>query len=127
MTVAVIGDSIALGIAEYLRPPAYVSARIGAGSLEVAQYPTPTGEAVIISVGSNDPMNYDLGHNLHNLRRRIMSKRVIWVLPTNERARRIVSGVAREYKDPIITFAPGADGLHPKNYGEIIKKIKENL
>lgn len=127
--MVIIGDSIALGIAEYMRPPAYVSAKIGASSLEIADFLIDeTKDAIIIiSAGSNDPMNHSLAQNLDRLRRKFCGRKVIWIVPRNERAAEIVRGIARLFKDATVEFVPAGDGIHPRNYGAVIKSIKEKI
>lgn len=128
MTVStfVVGDSIALGLAEAMHPTVNYSAKVGIPSAEVLQR-TPVSsfyDVMIVSAGSNDPMNPRLVYNLRAIRHKVQARQVIWILPVSAMARSAVANVAAENGDPTVSFKPGPDNVHPKSYGSLAASIK---
>ena len=84
----------------------------------------------IISAGSNDMpqprLRQHLGRNLYVLRGRVRAANVVWVLPVHPFAAARVREVASAYGDAVVSFIPGPDGLHAKNYHRLWHKIKES-
>lgn len=121
----VIGDSIAVGIAQDLtecRSQAY--AGISASNFDKL-YHTISPELTIISLGSN-PGPEDLTH-LRHLRNKITNK-VIWLLPP-ARIRDIVKEVAAEHNDLIIDVLLSdatSRHIHPnrKGYAHLANLIR---
>jgi hypothetical protein len=109
---AVIGDSIAVGAAKYMRA-CRVNAKIGIPSSAVIARVDPLVDVNVVSAGSNDPFNPHLQANLENIRSRAL--RVIWILPVETRARAEVRAVATAHGDPVISFAPAGDHVHPRS------------
>jgi hypothetical protein len=109
---AVVGDSIAVGAGQYMRT-CKVNAKIGISSSAVIGRVDPLADVNIVSAGSNDPANPDLRANLERIRSR--ARRVIWILPIETRARAEVQAVATAHGDPVVSFAPTGDHVHPRS------------
>jgi hypothetical protein len=109
---AVIGDSIAVGAGKYMRT-CKVNAKIGISSRAVIGRIDPHVDVNVVSAGSNDPDNPNLRANLESLRSR--AGRVIWILPIDIRARAKVQAVATAHGDPVVSFAPAGDHVHPRS------------
>jgi hypothetical protein len=126
----VIGDSIAVGVADELRMqgvPCQVEAKVG---MSTAGWRSRYGgwqgispaDAVIISLGSND--RGAAYHDLWQVRKSTQAKHVIWILPANNPAAdHAIQTFARELGDTVIAFAPGHDGVHPHSYRELVKHL----
>ena len=123
----VLGDSIAVGVAQHL-PECQVIAKIGRSSSQVlASVKAVSNDVTVISVGSNDPRNPELLRNIRALRAKINAKYVIWLLPYDDSASGAVRHVAGSHRDYLIdlkNFA-SADGVHPKNYKSIAMEIRK--
>jgi len=123
----VLGDSIAVGVAQHL-PECQVIAKVGLSSSQVlAAVKAVSNDVTIISVGSNDPRNPELLRNIRALRAKINAKYVIWLLPYDGSASGAVRQVAGSHRDYLIdlkNFASG-DGVHPKNYKSIAMEIRK--
>lgn len=118
----VIGDSIAVGIGQFL-PDCRVEARVGisAGRF-VHEILTPqSARMAVISLGVNDGIAPGAtARELRAVRRSTTSPVVYWVLPASHPdARAAIRMVAREFGDRLIDAGPmaGEDGLHPTNAG----------
>jgi hypothetical protein len=109
---AVVGDSIAAGAGQYMRT-CKVNAKIGISSSAVIGRVDPSADVNIVSAGSNDPANPNLRANLERIRSR--ASRVIWILPIETRARAEVQAVATAHGDPVVSFAPAGDHVHPRS------------
>jgi hypothetical protein len=109
---AVVGDSIAAGAGQYMRK-CKVNAKIGIPSHAVIGRVDPGADVNVVSAGSNDPDNPNLRGNLESIRSR--ASRVIWILPIDTRARAEVQAVAAEHGDPVVSFAPAGDHVHPRS------------
>jgi hypothetical protein len=112
LSCAVVGDSIAVGAGQYMRT-CKVNAKIGISSSAVIGRVDPSAYVNIVSAGSNDPANPDLRANLERIRSR--ASRVIWILPIETRARAEVQAVATAHGDPVVSFAPAGDRVHPRS------------
>jgi hypothetical protein len=118
----VAGDSIALGVAEQLHWAH--NAKVGAPSSDIVhRVPTGSHHFIVISAGSNDPLNRRLGANLEAMRRRAGGG-VLWIAPVNAHARAVVEHVAHEHGDHVVTFTPGHDHVHPRSYAELAQRIQ---
>jgi hypothetical protein len=119
----VAGDSIALDLAQALHWDH--NARIGAGSHEIIKkVPEAAGAYfMVISAGSNDPSNPNLGANLEAMRRRAGGG-VLWIAPVDPHARETVQRVADSHGDNVLTFTPGRDGVHPRAYGDMVRAVR---
>jgi hypothetical protein len=121
---AVVGDSIALGIGAEL-PACRRNARIGIPSDEVIARVDGAAAINIVSAGSNDPLNPMLPDNLERIRDR--AKRVVWILPIHATARAAVRAVAVAHGDPVVSFAPSDDHVHPRSYAELAQAVAAAL
>ena len=120
---AIAGDSIAKGVGTQM-PQCTVDAKVGTPSADII-HRVPTGHLglMIISAGSNDPMNPRLADNLTAMRKRTGGG-VTWIAPVNPRARSVVESVAHSHGDRVVTFTPGPDGIHPHSYAELARAIQ---
>jgi hypothetical protein len=117
----VAGDSIALGVAQQLHWDH--NAKVGAPSSDIVhRVPIGGHHFMVISAGSNDPMNPRLGSNLELMRRRAGGG-VLWIAPVNPHARSVVEHVAQEHGDHVVTFTPGKDHVHPRSYSALAHQI----
>src|ERR1700752_3043403 len=89
-TCALVGDSIAVEAAQYLRG-CRLNAKIGIPSGAVVARVDPAAEINVVSAGRNDPDEPDLRANLERIRAR--AKRTIWILPAIASARAAVREV----------------------------------
>jgi uncharacterized protein with von Willebrand factor type A (vWA) domain len=117
---AVVGDSIAVGAGQYMRA-CKVNAKIGISSSAVIARVDPSAAVNVVSAGSNDPANPNLRANLERIRSR--AKRVVWILPINGRARATVQNVAAAHGDPVVSFAPAGDHVHPRSEAALARSI----
>jgi hypothetical protein len=117
---AVVGDSIAAGAGQYMRK-CKVNAKIGISSHAVIGRVDPAADVNVVSAGSNDPANPNLRVNLESIRSR--AGRVIWILPIDTRARAEVQAVAAEHGDPVVSFAPAGDHVHPRSEVGLARSI----
>lgn len=117
---AIVGDSIAVGAGQYLRS-CKLNAKIGIPSRAVIDRVDPSADINVVSAGSNDPDNPALRENLERIRQR--ANHTIWILPVVPRAREIVRAVATQHGDPIVSFAPSGDQVHPKSENELARAI----
>lgn len=108
---AIIGDSIAVGVAQH-RPGCAVEARVGISAAGFSATRT-SADTVIVSLGSNDAS--DPTDALLRLRRQIDARRVIWIVPAVRWASE-VRRVADQHHDTTITVVAGPDGVHPFSY-----------
>ena len=116
MNCTIVGDSLAVGVANYA-PQCEALARVGIGSGEYLRaYAQPiSGERVVISLGANDGPNAETLENLMLLRGRITAREVFWLLPSrSNQARSAIHAAARAFGDHLIDTQPvaGPDGLH---------------
>jgi hypothetical protein len=107
---AIVGDSIASGAGQYMRA-CKVNAKIGISSHAVIDRVDASADVNVVSAGSNDPDNPGLRVNLERIRLR--TKRAIWILPIDPAARAAVRTVAAVHGDPVVSFAPAGDHVHP--------------
>ena len=117
---ALVGDSIALEAAQYLRG-CKLNAKIGIPSGAVIARVDQSAEINIVSAGSNDPNEPNLRANLERIRGR--AKRTIWILPAIPSARAAVREVAARHGDPVVSFAPRGDGVHPASAVKLAQAI----
>jgi hypothetical protein len=117
---SVVGDSIAVGAAQFLQA-CKVDAKNGISSAAVVARVDQTADVNVISAGSNDPENPNLRANLNRIRSR--AKDAIWILPIDARARAAVVEVAAAHGDPIVSFAPAGDHVHPRSEVALARSI----
>jgi hypothetical protein len=114
-----IGDSIAVGTGKALS--CEVRAHVGWPSSKIINLANGAkAELCIISAGSNDPNNPKLLLNLKTIRGKIDCVKVVWILPVNPKASSTVRKAAAG--DKVVSFTPGKDNVHPKNYNVLAKK-----
>lgn len=124
MICAAVGDSIAVGLAAAMG--CALHAKIGIGSDAILhQFNKVQSDLVVISMGSNDPMNPNLLRNLRMLRAKVSAQRVVWVMPYHRYAAQAVQRVAHERGDGVIDLVgfKSGDRVHPKNYVELAEKV----
>lgn len=126
MSLGIFGDSIAVGISTLLKASVVV-AHIGWPSATISAHTyTEKFDTVIFSAGSNDPGNPQLRVYLEIMRSRVKgSHKIIWILPHNAKAAKVVETVAAENGDKTIAFHAGRDGVHPESYQALVNGIKE--
>ncbi|MBV8568675.1 MAG: hypothetical protein JO273_24805 [Methylobacteriaceae bacterium] len=116
---AIIGDSIAVGMAMEFRH-CYRNARDGLPSGSIIRRAPPFAtQWTVISAGSNDPHNPGLRSNLWAIRSRVRASQVIWILPHHPAARAAVMEVASSRGDRVVGFAASRDHVHPRSYGAV--------
>jgi len=138
----VLGDSIAVGTQAVMQQCELVG-RGGISSWHFGlQYSTKIlkKDVVVISLGSNDNVASQTKYELMKVRGRIDAMQVYWIMPQGvapdsgielAKIQEIVHFVANIYKDPVISFTPSVDGIHPTAAGykkiasEIVLKEKE--
>ena len=117
---AIVGDSIAVETAQYLRD-CKLNAKIGIPSGAVIARVDPQADINFVSAGSNDPEEPNLRANLERIRER--AKRTIWILPAIPSARAAVREIAAKHGDVVVSFAPGGDGVHPASASALAQAI----
>jgi hypothetical protein len=128
LTCSIIGDSIAVGIAQF-RPECLSLAKVGT-SLNETYYQlfrlVKNIDQIIISVGSND--YYLTENDVLKFRILINARQVIWLLPMKKSNKNAIKQVARQFNDTIIDIAPviSIDKIHPtlKGYKYLAEKTK---
>jgi lysophospholipase L1-like esterase len=118
---AVLGDSIAVGVAR-LRNTCQVQAVVGITSdVYVSRFRNGVHAGqVLISLGSNDSSDPKSEAAMRLLRSRINADQVTWLLSANnQRTADIARKIAREHMDRVIDSRPfiGQDGVHPTASG----------
>ena len=128
----IIGDSIAVGT-KMFRPECVDYAKGGITSHGWnKQYKNKdlTAESVIISLSTNDWEKADTYSVLMDIRTRVKSNRVFWILPNEESKPQAVANVkkvAAHFNDTLIpTTRWQADKIHPSwaGYKNIAEKTK---
>jgi len=120
VSCAIVGDSIAVGAGKYLRS-CKLNAKIGIPSGAIIARIDPSADINVISAGSNDPDNPALRENLERIRER--ANRAIWILPVVPNARKAVRAVATRHGDPVVSFAPSRDQVHPQSENALARDI----
>jgi lysophospholipase L1-like esterase len=117
----IIGDSIAVGTAQY-RPECAVIARVGITSKSwVNKNITKelSAETVVISLGSNDSENMATLKELFSIRQVVKAKQVVWIVPAiKPEKQEAVEIVADKFEDKIVRITElSKDGVHPTANG----------
>jgi lysophospholipase L1-like esterase len=113
----ILGDSIAVGIAQY-RPECQVIAKVGINSKNwVNKNITKelSADTVIISLGSNDYKKINTLKELFTVRQVVSAKRVYWIVPAiKPEIQEMVDIVADKFEDKVIHINKvSSDGVHP--------------
>ena len=129
----ILGDSIAVGTQQF-RPECVAYAQSGINSrqwrkkyIESDQGALPQARTVIISLGSNDHKNVRTIRELQEIRRKVNSDRVFWILPHGnnpasgadiEWVQAFVKVVASENNDIVLPITHvQKDNIHPNSAG----------
>lgn len=123
-TCAVVGDSIAVGAGQFMRG-CRVNAKIGISSRATIARVDPSADINVVSAGSNDYEDPNLRTNLERIRSR--AKHTIWILPINPKARAAVRAVAAKHGDPVVSFEPAGDHVHPRSEAALARSIRAIL
>jgi hypothetical protein len=128
----VVGDSVAVGLGAALRPCS-VSARVGLSSLNAASRVRQNDGWVIVALGSNDfPRGISAAQRRlsdMNVRRAlsrieaVAGKRAIVIVPANG-GRAAVESWISSHGLRSLYFSAGSDGIHPKSYRELARRIR---
>lgn len=126
----IMGDSIAVGIAQH-RPECITYATVGVNSRKFVDTHIAgdlSANTVVISLGANDSKNMKTLKELFALRQVVNAKRVIWVLPANNKnAAEAVSIVADKFEDKAVQISElSKDRVHPtaKEYKRLAEVTK---
>ncbi|MGU3558592.1 hypothetical protein [Methylobacterium radiotolerans] len=132
----VVGDSIGVGIGGVLKGVCSNSAKVGISSTAVADRVRAGGHWTIASLGSNDfPRGIGPAQRAQSEARvrgalaSTLAKagdRLILVLPANG-ARGTVQSWASSNGVRTVSFAPGSDGIHPRNYASLGREIRSRI
>ena len=116
------GDSIALALSAVM-PECSHSAQNGISSTAVVPRVRGGQGLVIASAGSNDTTR--LGVIAPSLDRILARSRgnLLLILPANG-ARGTVAAWAARHRVRTVSFAPGDDGIHPRDYGELASRVR---
>jgi lysophospholipase L1-like esterase len=123
VSCAILGDSIAVGIAQHL-PECAVHARVGVSAAGFAGGPGEAG-TVVISLGSND--SADPTPHLDRLRSTVRASRVVWIVPATAAAQAVRRVAARWGDGTVELVRVGADRVHPdgRGYQEIAQRAAQ--
>lgn len=129
----IVGDSIAVGIAQ-VRKECAVIARSGINSsawLNKNLSQLKPAKVLVISLGANDTDKINTRVNLVRIRSKAVADRVYWILP-NEKLKpeqlKAIVAVATEFGDVVVPRSSAnisRDGIHPTGKG--YKELAENL
>lgn len=125
MDCIAVGDSIAVGVGQAAH--CSINAKVSVSSSYIANHTVSSNKSVaIVSAGSNDPANPHLRSNLIKIRSKLNSDRVVWILPYNRSAAKVVRSVAISFGDGYIDLSDYSthDGVHPSSYKSVAKKIR---
>lgn len=124
--IAVVGDSIAVGLGQQMRG-ARVNAEVGIPSAQIVGRVPQDAQTVVVSLGANDDSSA-VGRTVQSAvaaRRRNPNARFVWVVPANNpQAANAISAFARSNGDPVVTFQPGRDGIHPASYRQLAAQVQ---
>ena len=134
----IVGDSIAVGT-KMFAPHCALQGRGGINTWQFNKMYNQSfyAETVIISLGSNDHKGVKTYDELFEMRQRVGSKNVFWVLPAGnlpaggvpiEKIQTIVKELAAYYGDTVLPIRGlQADGIHPSwaGYKDIVERTKE--
>jgi len=124
MDCVALGDSIAVGISQVSSCRKNAIVGVSSGKIATMSH-NVSSDIVVISAGSNDPMNASLRDNLLKIRNNVKAKKIVWIAPYNARASSVVRDIARLYGDGIVQLSSFStkDGLHPSNYRDLAREV----
>lgn len=126
---AIVGDCLAThdGLGKRF-PACAVHAKVGLASARIVPLvPTQPVAYLVISAGSNDPLNPHLADNLRAMRARASAGLIVWIAPARPAAAAVVRQVASAHGDAVVAFVPGRDHVHPKSYGRLAASVRAVL
>lgn len=118
------GDSIAKALAPMM-PECRHSAQNGISTAAVAAR-VRGGGLVIASAGTNDAHQLDRIPPALDVILARSRGHLLLILPANY-ARSTVAEWAAQHGVPTVSFAPGADGAHPRDYRELARSVRAAL
>jgi len=127
----ILGDSIAQGVSSIRKEcVAYVKSGINSYNWNNKFIVNNlSANTVIISLGTNDPINVNTFKELLALRQNIDAKKVFWILPPiKPEVQDMVRIIAKNYKDTILEIPElSKDKIHPtyRGYKELANTTKE--
>lgn len=141
-TCYIMGDSIAQGVAKYIKN-CNTATKVGINTDTAVKYwlnqpnlrEDLSKQVIIVSLGVNDDKNQNSGtlNNLVKIRNKMKAEKVVWILPPTAKKKEVVTQIAYYYKDYVLNINPviGKDGIHPTGQGYIdianhIKKFQMN-
>lgn len=124
MDCALIGDDIAVGLATQ-RFNCTIDAKVGISSAAIVGRAYDS-DIMIVSAGSNDPLNKHLIDNLRAIRSKTKGQ-VIWIIPIHPKAAASVRFIANEFGDSVVTFTPGMDHVHPRSYSTLAADVRSQI
>lgn len=116
----IVGDSIAQGVGQQL-PQCQLNAAQGIPSAQIVGR-VHDAKMVVISAGSNDGDMDRLWMALTTMRLQCFHE-VIWLAPVDQKRGDIVRKVAAQFRDRVISFSPGPDGVHPFSYPVLARAV----
>jgi lysophospholipase L1-like esterase len=128
----ILGDSIALGVAQF-RSGCEVRANVGistSGWLKRYRHSNLAAKTAIISLGVNDGDASNTYGKLRELRTKITSGQVYWIVPTEQTHKHLyqdVNTIAGMFGDQVIqTNKYQADRVHPtmQGYKELAEQTR---
>lgn len=117
----VIGDSIAVGTGKHL-PQCAVYAKVGITSknwMSKFSKINLTTDATIISLGSNDATLLSSKYHIMNLRSKVTSGKVVWILPAiKPEIKAFIITLAHSHNDVVLRIPSlSKDKVHPTSSG----------
>ena len=127
----ILGDSIGVGTAQAINARAALHCdvmaveRASAKQIRAWRKPAKNYGMTIMAIGSNDPPGRTLQRGLAEIRRRISTRRVIWLLPHSRPAAYAVASVALIFGDETLDLGrfPTRDRVHPLRYGDVASAL----
>lgn len=127
MDCVTIGDSIAVGLGRATH--CYQMAAIGRTAFDQAAIIKPINiDTAIISLGTNRPTDPNLKVDIEYVRSKVTAKKVVWIIPYNEHAAKIVRSVATKFGDKYVELSafPTSDDRHPHMYKPVaVQALKD--
>lgn len=127
----ILGDSIGLGTGRAINMryaaqcDVLAAERANARQIAAWRLPLKRYGTSIFAIGSNDAGTPHLARALRNIRARISTHRMIWLLPYDRQRAYIVNSVAATYGDETLDLLrfPSRDHVHPSSYDLVAKTL----